>query len=193
MLRFLKSKFKKYETASFDKQKHIAEQYLDIEGNAVVRIHLKTVSDAYSEFCTEGYEELSPDLTDYLDSVIYHIPLENPVVLLFHIDSATSAQEETLTQTIINHYGLVLEDKMQDLKINSLTILSLFLLGAVLLVFSYYLSSNNKTQLFTDIINIAGTFALWEMVDLYILDRQVKKLEKLNAAQTATAKIGFEN
>lgn len=191
MIRFFSSKFKKYKEASFDKPSYIESHYLDTSENAIIHIHLNTTADAFSQFCVKGHEELSLDFTDYLDAVIYHFPLRHPVILQFEIEHATAEQQNVLQKTIRGHYGLVLEDKKQDLRMNLLTMMGLFTFGAALLVFSYYLARNSKGQFITDLINIAGTFAIWETVDLYLLDRQNKKIEKLNAAQTATAQIIF--
>lgn len=191
MTRFIKSKLKKYKKAQFDKQKHISQNYLDENGNALIHIRLNNVQSAFSQFCVKGHEELDGSFTQYLDEVIYHIPLKHSVILDFQVEQLTNGEKEILARTIKNHYGLILEDKKQDLKINLITILGLFLVGATLLAFSYYLSSNNKGQFFTDFINIAGTFSLWEMVDLYLLDRKAKEIQKYNAAQLATAEILF--
>ncbi|WP_352400748.1 hypothetical protein [Anaerotignum sp.] len=191
MTRFLNAKLKKYKKAQFDKQQYIANFFLDENDNALVRIHLKNVESAFSPFCIKDHEELDGSFTDYLDNVIYHIPLKYSVILDVQIEQVNSEEKEILVQAIKNHYGLVLEDKKQDLKINLITIIGLLIVGATLLAFSYYLSSNNKGQLFTDFINIAGTFSLWEMVDLYLLDRKAKEIQKFNAAQLATADIRF--
>lgn len=67
----------------------------------------------------------------------------------------------------------------------------LFAIGTWLLIFSYLLASSNSNQFFTDFMNIAGTFALWEMVDLFLLERRAIKVDKLNAAQIAAAEIRF--
>ena len=40
-------------------------------------------------------------------------------------------------------------------------------------------------------MNIAGTFAIWEVVDLFILERKSLMIEKLNAGQTVTAQIVY--
>lgn len=188
---FINLKLNKYEKASFDKQKHIAKYYLDQEEKANIYIKIEKIEDAFSEFCVKGHEELSSDLAEYLDDTIYHIPLRYSVILHFSIEHGTIEQKNTLKQAIINHYGLILEDKKQDLRINLIMILSLFFVGIVLLAFSYYLASNERGQLVTDIINITGNFALWEGVDLYFLERKARKIEQYNAAQIATAEIIF--
>ncbi len=193
MVRFLKSKFRKYNNAAFDKEKYIKEFILSKDGYAVVNIRLDSIDSAFSAFSVKGSEVLEQSLADYIDKEIYNIPLENPIVLNFEVPCAESCQKEKLKQVISNHYGLMLEDKNQDLMINLMTIFGLLFVGVLLLAFSYLLSSNNIGQLFTDIINIAGTFSLWEMVDLYLLDRNQKRIDKLNAAQTYAAEIAFSN
>ncbi|MHC1746792.1 MAG: hypothetical protein AB9856_00210 [Cellulosilyticaceae bacterium] len=190
---FIKRKLKKYEKATFNKQQHLSKYYLDKDDKAVIYIKINKIEDAFSEFCVPEHEELSADLAEYLNSIIYYIPLKYTVVLHFSIEHGTTEQKNVLKQVIIKYYGLILEDKKQDLKINLVIILCLFFIGVILLTLSYYLTSTNKGQLMTDIINIAGTFALWEVVDLYLLERKSKEIERYNAAQTAMAEIIFDN
>ncbi len=191
MLFFLQENLKKYRGARFEKEKLIRTQYLNAEGKAVLHIQLSGIEEAFAPFSPPGHEELSGELAEYLDGVIYHIPLKYSLVLCFEIPDAPPQRQETLRRVLAGHYGLLLEDTRQDLKINTLTIAGLFLVGVALLAFSYFLASTGRGQLFTDIINIAGTFALWEVVDLSLLDRKLKKVETLNAAQTAMAEIVF--
>lgn len=191
MLRLLREKYQSYKAAGFNKDKYIEEIFLTADGTALVDIRLDSIDSALSSFAQRDRAVIDEGLASYIDGQIYNIPLKNPIVLHFHLPCARTEQREILVQAIKNHYGLILEDKRQDLQTNLLTIIALFLAGVLLLAFSYYLSSNNMGQLFTDIINIAGTFSLWEMVDLYLLDRRQKRIDKLNAAQTYTAKIVF--
>lgn len=192
MIRLLKHKLKIYKKAAFNKKEYINRYYIDEKDNAVIRVKIDGLSEIYSTFSVDGFEELSSEFKEYIDDVIYHISLIHPVILEFYTSNLSKLDQEKLKSKITSYYGLVLEDKKQDLKINLITLVGLFLVGCSLLLFSYYLVSNNKGQLFIDFINIAGTFSLWEMVDLYLLDRKNKQVELWNAAQTATAKIIFK-
>ncbi|MGL4821312.1 MAG: hypothetical protein ACRC5C_15280 [Bacilli bacterium] len=189
---FSRLQFTKYDRADFNKQQHIEQYYLDNAGNAIISIKLANIEDGLSPFSVHGREELSSDLGDYLDRVIYPIPLKHSVTLRFHIEGGSDEQQSVLKRSIQNYYGLMLEDKKEDLKHNLVMIGGLFLVGVVFLVFSYFLGRNETGQLYTDIMNIVGSFALWEAVDFYLLERKNLKLEMYNAAQIATAQVEFE-
>lgn len=186
-----KSNIKKYIKAKYDKNAHIQQYYLDEMGNTVIRIQLENIQDAFSVYSPYGYEELNRELADYIDSIVYHIPLENSIVLLFDCGIASDEEKGKVRQAVYDYYGLRLEDKNQDFRINRWKMLGLFGVGALLLVFSYFIANHTANQFFFDFMNIAGTFALWEAVDLFLLERQAINIERLNAGQTVTAKVIF--
>lgn len=191
MKHWFKSNLKKYKKAKYDKNAHIRKYYLDEMGNAVIRIQLENIQDAFSAYSPYGYEELNRELADYIDSIVYHIPLENSIVLMFDCGMASDEEKQKVRQAVLDYYGLRLEDKKQDFRINRWKILGLFGVGAILLTFSYFLANHTANQFFFDFMNIAGTFALWEAVDLLLLERQSINIERLNAGQTVTAKVIF--
>lgn len=192
MVQFLGFATRRFRNVRFNKQGYLQEYVLNQNGEAVVLIYLEQIQAATSKYSGEEFKTLDQELIDYMDRLIYHIPLKYSLVVCFVVKDSTSEQKELVTDMIKRHYGLLLEDKRHDLKINFLIILGLFLIGVALLTFSYYLSAAGMEQLLTDTINIAGTFALWEMIDLYLLDRKVRILDQKNAAQTYSAKIVFQ-
>ena len=191
MYRRIRDRFTRYKQAQYNKEKFIGKYYLNYDDNAVIRIVLKDIDEAFSRFSPPGYEELDGELSDYIDGVIYNIPLKHHIILDFYTEKSTHEQEKTLEEVILNFYGLRLEDKNQDLRINTAKVFGLFAVGSILLIFSYFLANNETGRFFTDVMNIAGTFAIWEVVDLFILERKSLMIEKLNAGQTVTAQIVY--
>ncbi|MGL4522967.1 MAG: hypothetical protein ACRCWQ_10490 [Bacilli bacterium] len=193
MLKIFSPNYKKHQPPNFNKAKHIQNYYIEDHDTAIVYIKLNDIQDAYANFCIAGKEELSPELAAHLDSVIHHISLQYTVRLHFQIaNGATEQQQILLSSVIFTYYGLYLEDKKQELKINTHKTYGLLFFGIIFLAFSYFLMKNEQGQIVTDIINIAGTFALWEAVDLIILERREKQHEKYKAIQIATAKVVLE-
>ncbi len=191
MIRFLKSNWRKYDNVKYDKESYLKEYVINEKEEAVVSIQIKDMKDVISDFSVSKFRLFKQEFIDHMDRIIYHIPLKYSIELQFTIHNATEQEKIEFSEMIRNHYGLSLEDKRQDLKINLLIIWALFAIGVVFLSFSYALAANGKGQLVTDTINIAGTFALWEMVDLYLLDRKAKKFALKNVAQTYLAKHVF--
>lgn len=191
MKKLRKREIEKYKKAKFDKSQYISNYHLDREGNAVVRIKLPDFDGAFSPFSPAGYEVASADLTDYIDGVVYNIPLAHPIILQVNC-RADGEQQQLLRRVLHDFYGLRAADKQHDLRINSVKGWGLFIVGAAMLIFSYTLVSAGFGQFFTDFMNIAGTFALWEAVNTALLERKVIKVELLNAGQTLSAQIIFE-
>lgn len=192
MIQMFRRARKRNKYITFDKQDYLKSYFINENNEAIVRVYIDNVEEMASEYSGSVFAVLDQGLADYMDQLIYHIPLKFDIVLCFIVKNGlTDETKEKVTDMIKNHYGLIYEDKCYDLKINLLIIWALFLIGSLLLTFSYYLSATGMEQLFTDTINIAGTFALWEMVDLYLLDRKAKTIELKNAAQTFSSKIIF--
>lgn len=176
----------------FDKERYLQQQVLDSDQHAVLRIQLDTLQDAFSKFSPSHYEELDEDLASHIDTLVYPIPLKYPLLFEFQTASSTPAQEETLAQVLKTYYCLRRADKVLDLRINMVKTFALFTLGAILLSFSYVLASSGNGSFFPEFMNIAGTFSLWECVNMILLERRDIQLEKRNAEQTASASIRFQ-
>lgn len=183
--------WKKYDSVRYNKDKFLKEFFLNDQGEAVVFVQLEDFNQGISRFSIPDYEIVNEELADYIDRMIYHIPLKYSIQLRILSKHLNEKEKQKLSKMLYDHYGLMLEDKRQDLKINLLIIWALFGIGVVFLSLSYFLAAHGKGQLITDTINIAGTFALWEMVDLYLLDRKAKKVAIKNVAQTYLAKHIF--
>jgi len=175
----------------FDKDHYLQHHVLDANGDALVRIQLDNLQQVFSAFSPPQYEELNEALASHIDAVVYPIPLRYQLILEFQIKGSSFQQQERVKQVIRDFYCLRCADKLQDLRINIIKIVALFSIGALLLTASYHLASNGQGQLITDFMNIAGTFALWEMVGLFLLEQQDIQLDKKNAEQTARAIIRF--
>lgn len=175
----------------FDKEHYLQRHVLDAHGDALVWIQLDDLQQVFSPFSPPKYEELDEALAAHIDSVVYPIPLRYQLILEFQTEGSSLEQQERVKQVIRDFYCLRCADKLQDLRINIIKIVALFTMGALLLTASYHLASNGQGQLITDFMNIAGTFALWETVGLFLLEQQDIQLDKKNAEQTARAIIRF--
>lgn len=66
----------------------------------------------------------------------------------------------------------------------------LFILGTVLLSAYFLIAYLPATSdIFNEILSIAGSFTIWEAIDYFILNRNAIKIQKLNTAQLALIKI----
>ncbi|UPA29089.1 hypothetical protein L0P85_10765 [Terrisporobacter glycolicus] len=83
----------------------------------------------------------------------------------------------------------MLQEKRINLRINTIKIISLTVIGMLLLSLYFILEIKSNNPVFMEFLSIAGTFSLWEAVDFYLLERRGLKIERLNAGQVALSQI----
>lgn len=185
----MRSKTRKYDhmpIRSLDE--YIAQEYGD---EVRIDIDLYAGFALFNPLSVGRQQELNQDLCDFIDAKLYPIPLRYPVTLCFHGGDLTAEEQSRVQAALREHYALILLDKALDLKINLAKLLSLSLLG-VFLLGAWFASQLSSIQpLFTEILSIAGTFSLWEAVDLWLLERGALKRERRNAGQAANSQVVF--
>lgn len=184
---------------SFNARKYYAtpirslDEYITHEYGDAVRIDISLYPgfDLFDPLSMGRQRELNRELYDYIDAKLYPIPLKYPVTLRFHGGSLTGEEQERVRTALREHYTLILLDKGLDLKINLAKLLSLSLLGVFLLGAWFAAQLGSVQPLFAEILSIAGTFSLWEAVDLWLLERGTLKRERRNAGQAAGSNVVF--
>ena len=184
-------KNKLYKNLDFSIDNYINENFEVSDNNITIYLKCNNKDDLYSQFCTKSHQSLNQELCDYIERIIYDIPLRYSVTLKV-ITEELGLEEKLKAETIFkNHYKLILYDKNLDLKINSAKAISLFCVGSILLVIYFALNILNYNIFITEFLSISGTFALWETVDLFLLERKKLDIDRLNAGQLSDMKIEF--
>ncbi len=183
---------KKFEKNLEPLDKYIKEEYMEGD-KAVVYVNCLNEEEIFETYSFQSQKSLNPDIYDFIDSKVYPIPAAYPVEIRF-VNKAFSKQEVGAIRDIIKeHYSLILRDKLIDLRINMIKITALLIIGTVLLGIYFSLQIADLGSIFMEFLSIAGTFALWEAVDFYILERKQVESERYNAGQMALASIQFED
>lgn len=183
---------KKFEKNLEPLDKYIKEEYMEGD-KAVVYVNCLNEEEIFETYSFQSQKSLNPDIYDFIDSKVYPIPAAYPVEIRF-VNKAFSKQEVDAIRDIIKeHYSLILRDKLIDLRINMIKITALLIIGTVLLGIYFSLQIADLGSIFMEFLSIAGTFALWEAVDFYILERKQVESERCNAGQMALASIQFED
>lgn len=183
---------KKFEKNLEPLDKYIKEEYMEGD-KAVVYVNCLNEEEIFETYSFQSQKSLNPDIYDFIDSKVYPIPAAYPVEIRF-VNKAFSKQEVDAIRDIIKeHYSLILRDKLIDLRINMIKITALLIIGTVLLGIYFSLQIADLGSIFMEFLSIAGTFALWEAVDFYILERKQVESERYNAGQMALASIQFED
>lgn len=165
----------------------VKEKYNVKDKTAFIDVYINK-ADVFDNFSNPNSPELSPSFIEYIDNAAYYIPLEYMIEVNVHTgdDIDISYVEKKLNEVYMSR----LADKNDDLKRNSITSISLTIIGIIFLSLYFILQIlPNASELFNEIFSIIGTFSLWEAVDYFLINRSALKIDKLNIAQSAFIKV----
>lgn len=185
------SKLKKYEKSMSRMRDYLKDEYVAADGKAEVDVCLFSGQPLYNPFSMGRQRELSSELYDWIDTKIYPVPNGYQVRLRLHVQEMEDAEKAQIEDILHEHYAVELRDKRLDLRINFWKIWGLIVVGVCLLGLYFALEVMQKQQLFMEFLSIAGTFALWEAVDLYLLERRTLQLDWFSAGQAVMSEIVF--
>ncbi len=167
----------------------INQTYKRDENNFLI-IPVNCSAELFNPFSLQSNLDLNPELYNYLDDQIYYTPVLEHLHLEFCGKVFTEEEKEKITHCVKRHYNKIFRDKKQDLAINFITIVCLAFIGIIFLSIS--ISGVIEKALLNETLSIIGSFAMWEAVDMYILERRYKRSELFNATQSAEALISFK-
>lgn len=163
------------------------EKYVNSDGFANIDVFMDG-NEYFDPYSDPNAPELSEDFINYIEKQAYYIPVDYPLQVTLH--STEKIDADAIENKIKEHYWKELSDKEDDLKNNKIISTILFILGTVLLSAYFLIAYLPATSdIFNEILSIAGSFTIWEAIDYFILNRNAIKIQKLNTAQLALIKI----
>lgn len=183
-------KIKRYRDFDFDANAYIVKHYVKGE-KAIIPIQVGSYQDLFSSYHPDNMV-LNPDVMEYIERIVYYIPYQYSVVLEFVNLDLTEEEKIHISELLLHHFGMRAHDKKVDLRFNMHKAMILFIFGFIFLYISYLLSSHAEFKFINDVISIAGTFSIWELVNTLWLERTGIRIASLNAGQLATATIDFK-
>lgn len=169
----------------------VATEYLCPDGKAQIDVALYDGIELLDPLSAGRQRDLSVDIYDYIDRKLYAIPTLYEIRICFHGELPKDVSEAEVQAMITEHYAFIFRDKEADLRINSLKMIGLTLCGVVFLALYFALELSNLKPIFMEFLSIMGTFALWEAVDCWLLERKALKAEHLYAGQAVLSEISF--
>lgn len=185
----MKPKFRfKNRKIKFREADYIEKHYLRDE-KAVIPIYLESINDLYMKHDFKKLA-LSDELCDYIEEIAYIIPLKYPITLEIHCPEINEEQQLRIKKVIKNNYGMEIDDRDYDIRVANRKCVSLFFLGASILLVSYALE-NILNQFLIEFLYIAGWVALWEMCESLMLNNAEKRTERINKLQLYDSEVKF--
>lgn len=184
-------KIREYEASMLSIKDYLTKEFELKDNEVLVDINLYEGLTVIDPLSWGKQSELNGEIYEYIDNKTYIIPVKYSITLCFHHDGISEEEQNKIRELIEEHYMLVLHDKKVDLGINAIKVLGLGIVGALLLSMYFVLQVTSIQQLFMEFLSIAGTFALWEAVDFYLLERREIQQERLNAGQIVLSRVIF--
>ncbi len=172
----------------FREKDYVEKNY--IQGNkAVIPIKLNSIKDLYMKHDYKNLA-LSDELCNYIKEIAYIIPFEYPIELEFHCPKISLEEQDRIRKVIKNNYGMEIDDCDYDVKVINKKCRFLFVVGVLLLFLSFGLE-NKIPSFIEELIYIAGSLAIWDMLEYLIFDNPEKRIERLNKLQLYDSEVTF--
>ncbi|MCC3868282.1 hypothetical protein [Terrisporobacter mayombei] len=187
--RNLDEKIKKYESSMKSIQDYFFHEYINEDNKIQIDINIYKGFDIFEPLSMGKQKDLNKEIYDFIDEKIHMIPHKYEICICFYNSNLTKKEEKEIKSIIEEHYYLILREKRINLRINTIKILSLTVIGVLLLSLYFILEIHSNKPVFMEFLSIAGSFALWEAVDFYLLERRGLEIERLDVGQVALSQI----
>ena len=171
----------------FSELNYVEKNYIK-KGKAVIPVKLDKVSDLYMKHDYKQME-LADSVCDYIEEIAYMVPINTDIVLEIHCPKIDEEFQSKIKKNIKNNYGMEIDDNEYDLAINNKRALIFAIVGIVLLIINILLEDFGR--IFSDFISVVWWVAIWDMVEILILENQEIKAKRLNNQQLYDSTITF--
>lgn len=175
----------------FSELNYVEKNYMQ-RGKAIIPIKLEKISDLYMKHDYKQME-LSDSVCDYIEEIAYMVPINTDIVLEIHCPEIDEGLQEKIRKNIKNNYGMEIDDNEYDLSVNNRRALIFAIVGIALLI--VHILVEDFGRLFADFLSVVWWVAIWDMVEILVLENQKIKSNRLNNQQLydSTIKFVFDN
>ena len=110
-------------------------------------------------------------------------------ILEIHCPEIDEELQNKIKKNIKNNYGMEIDDNEYDLSINNRRALIFAVVGVLLLILHIFIE--NYGRIFADFLSVVWWVAIWDMVEILVLDNQEIKWKRLNNQQLYDSTIKF--
>ena len=171
----------------FSELNYVEKNYMS-RGKAIIPVKLEKISDLYMKHDYKQME-LSDSICDYIEEIAYMIPINTDIVLEIHCPEIDEELQNKIKKNIKNNFGMEIDDNEYDLSINNRRAAIFTVAGIILLIISILIE--NYGRIFADFLSVVWWVALWDMIEILVLDNQEIKWKRLNNQQLYDSTITF--
>ena len=171
----------------FSELNYVEKNYMQ-RGKAVIPVKLDKISDLYMKHDYKQME-LSDSVCDYIEEIAYMVPINTDIVLEIHCPEISEELQNKIRKNIKNNYGMEIDDNEYDLSVNNRRAWLFSMVGLIFLIINILIEDVGR--IIADFICVVWWVAIWDMVEILILQNQEIKWKRLNNQQLYDSTIRF--
>ena len=166
---------------------YIDEEFVE-DGKVTVHVN---VDELYRPMSMGNLRQLNPDIFEYVEHCVSLVPSLIPLRVVFH--GVDKEDREKVPELFRLHYDAQLQEHLWDLRMNRLRMMCMGVLGVAFIVAYLYFALAREGTLFLELLSVVGSFALWDAVNCFVVERRTIHKILDETAQFLTAEIDFED
>lgn len=171
----------------FSESNYVEKNYMQ-RGKAVIPIELEKISDLYMKHDYKQME-LSDSVCNYIEEIAYMVPINTDIILEIHCPEIDEELQNKIKKNIKNNYGMEIDDNEYDLSTNNKRALIFAAVGIIVLIL--HILVENFGRLFAELLSVVWWVAIWDMVEILLMENQEIKWKRLNNQQLYDSTIRF--
>ena len=171
----------------FSELNYVEKNYMQ-KGKAVIPVNLEKIEDLYMKHDYKQME-LSDSVCAYIEEIAYMVPINTDIIIEIHCPEIDEDTQNKVKKSIKNNYGMEIDDNEYDLSVNNKRATIFALAGIIGLILNIMLE--NLGRILSDFICVVWWVAIWDMVEILILNNQEIKWKRLNNQQLYDSTIKF--
>lgn len=181
-------KKRKNRKIKYNEEKYINSNYV-VDGKAIIPVLLENTDDLFMKHDFKKIET-SDDVCKYIEEIAYMVPMDMDIVIEIHCPKVSDEKQEKMIKALRNNYGMEIDDVDYDISKINIKSSWFAIIGTFMLVLNI-LTDKYIGVVLSNFICVVWWVAIWEMVELQLLDRPELKWKRLNYQQLYDANITF--
>ena len=171
----------------FSELNYVEKNYMS-RGKATIPVKLEKISDLYMKHDYKQME-LSDSICNYIEEIAYMVPINTDIILEIHCPEIDEELQNKIKKNIKNNYGMEIDDNEYDLSINNGRAIIFTIVGIIVLIINVL--TENLGPIFTNFLSVVWWVAIWDMIEILLIENREIKWKRLNNQQLYDSTIKF--